>query len=518
MGHRIRSLIGTPPRVAELLFLAVLIWLFATGQGWSVLLADGDTGWHIRNGEQILATRSVPHSDPFSFATSGHPWFAWEWLSDVLFAALFRLGGLKAVTVFCGLVIAASVTVLFRHMVWRSVSLAVAFPLTMLAVGASSIHYLARPHAIGLLFFAILAWMIDRDRASPGRPAWWLPLLLMVWANCHGSFLAGLAMLGLWFGESWFRRRADPRNVLRPALVAAVSGGATLCNPYGFHLHAHALAYLRSTWIQDTIEEFQSPRFRSENMLQYEVLLFAGLMALAWLSRRGEFYPCAVILLWAHESLASVRHVPLYCLASGPFAASWIEHLWKRVAVRCPRGSFLGAIESVNFTWSSWSRGFTVWSALFAGAVGAAPFVLRQPVGFPANKFPETLVERCLPRFSDRQGVPRRIFSSDQWSDYLIFRFYPKVRVYFDGRSDFFGPWRGDAYLHLMAGREDSPAILAREDIDLALVPRDWALAGILLQDPQWEVVDADGRAALFVRRREPEIAFNPNQEPPARR
>src|ERR1035441_2380069 len=115
---RLLSLVKAPPRLPELLFAAVLIWLFATGQGWTVLLADGDTGWHIRNGERIIDTRVVPHSDPFSFGSEGHPWFAWEWGADVLFAALFRQGGLKAVSVFCGIIVAGYVSLLFRHMVW----------------------------------------------------------------------------------------------------------------------------------------------------------------------------------------------------------------------------------------------------------------------------------------------------------------------------------------------------------------------------------------------------------------
>ena len=316
------TLIKTPPRIPELLFAAVLIWLFATGQGWQVLLADGDTGWHIRNCEQIIDTRSVPHADSFSFDSAGHPWFAWEWLSDVLFAALFRLGGLKAVTVFCGIVIAGSVSVLFRHMVWRSVGVCIALPLTLLAVGASSIHYLARPHVIGLLFFAMVAWIVDRDRSNPARLIWSLPLLFMLWANCHGSFLAGLAMLVLWWVEDVRSHRVRP--LARPARIFAFCAGATLCNPYGWHLHAHALDYLHSGWIQASIEEFQSPRFRSENMFQYEILLIAGLSALPWLLRRGEFYSCCAILslgsrvarLGASRAVIWSGCQSLYCLVA----------------------------------------------------------------------------------------------------------------------------------------------------------------------------------------------------------
>jgi hypothetical protein len=500
------SFIKSPPRIPELLFAAVLIWLFASGQGWSVLLADGDTGWHIRNGQRIIDTGRVPHSDPFSFGSGDRVWFSWEWLSDVLFAALFRKAGLKAVTIFCGIVIAASVSVLFRHMVWRSVGVSLALPLALIAAGASSVHYLARPHVIGLLLFAVVAWIIDRDRRSPAHLALSLPFIFLLWANCHGSFLAGLAMLGLRLFETavlrWRNSGTEQRRALwRLIILLGASAAATLLNPYGWRLHAHAIEYLRSSWIQATIEEFQSPRFQSENMLQYEILLLAGVAALPWLLRRKELYPCCVILLWAHESLASVRHVPLFCLAACPFTASWLQDNWNQWLRGCAPRSLLRAFQGINLLWRPWCSGCTVWPLLLCislAATAGEQSGLR--LGFPSNKFPVSLVERNSFRFASARGTPWRVFSSDQWSDYLIFQLYPAVRVFFDGRSDFFGPWRGKSYQELMGGEMDSPAILDREDVEWALLPKDWPLTGLLRRNSQWRIADADGQAVLFER------------------
>ena len=53
------------------------------------MLGDGDTGWHIRTGEWILAHGQVPRQDMFSFTKPGEPWFAWEWLWDVAAAWAF---------------------------------------------------------------------------------------------------------------------------------------------------------------------------------------------------------------------------------------------------------------------------------------------------------------------------------------------------------------------------------------------------------------------------------------------
>jgi len=170
----------------------------------------------------------------------------------------------------------------------------------------------------------------------------------------------------------------------------------------------------------------------------------------------------------------------------------------------------LPVLDSIDATWRPWSSGYTAWPVILCVAL-AATSGSASGVSFPSNKFPVALVERNAGRFTS--GAPQRVFSSDQWSDYLIFQLYPSVRVYFDGRSDFFGPWRGGSYQQLMGGAAGSAAVLARENVDWALVPKNWALSGILSNDPQWRVVDADQQAILFTRN-PMETAFRPNQKP----
>ena len=78
------------PSFSDWLFVALLVWLFMPGAGWFGLLADGDTGWHIRAGEFILQHHALPRHDLFSFSKPGEPWYAWEWLADAAFATVWR--------------------------------------------------------------------------------------------------------------------------------------------------------------------------------------------------------------------------------------------------------------------------------------------------------------------------------------------------------------------------------------------------------------------------------------------
>src|SRR5579871_5738653 len=143
------------PSLSDLFFLAIGVWLFLSGgTAWQGLLSDADVGWHIRTGEYVLDHHAVPHTDPYSFSKPNAPWYAWEWLTDVVDAGLYRISGLKGIVLLAGVVIAAFATTLVRRMVWRDTHLFIAMIVALLGVGSASMHFLARPHIFTLLLMS----------------------------------------------------------------------------------------------------------------------------------------------------------------------------------------------------------------------------------------------------------------------------------------------------------------------------------------------------------------------------
>src|SRR5580693_3836095 len=187
------------PSLSDLFFLAILGWLFMSSgsAGWQGLLVDGDVGWHIRTGQYILDHHAVPHHDLYSFSKPDAPWYAWEWLTDVIDGSVHRLAGLKGIVLLAGVVIAIFATTLIRRMVWRDVHLFVAMIVALVGVGSASIHFLARPHIFTLLLLSISVWMIEADRKQRSRRIWLLVPITVVWTNLHGGFLALIAVLAL---------------------------------------------------------------------------------------------------------------------------------------------------------------------------------------------------------------------------------------------------------------------------------------------------------------------------------
>ena len=481
------------PSLAELLFLAVFLAAFARPAGVQALLFDGDTGWHIRTGELVLATGRVPHADPFSFTRAGQPWVAWEWGADVFFALLHRWRGLAAVAAFAGVVLSLAAAALFARMLRRGDGLWIALAATLAAVSASSVHYLARPHIFSILFYTLALWILDEDRLTPGPLVWILPPLAAMWANLHAAFvilpatLLVLSACGPW-------RRYLP--------VALAAGAATLLNPYGWRLHQHVWQYLGAPWILDHVQEFQSPNIRSEGMIVFAVLLLAA-SAAAW---RADRFDAALALLWGFAALRSARHVPFFAIAAAPVVGGACAAAWRKWAAAAHGRSTFRILWDLSQDLGRLPLAGAWLPALITAMLLLSP---TASAGFPDSRFPARAVDRNQPRLIPSGPIPR-VLTSDQWADYLIFRLYPRERVFFDGRSDFYGPVIGGDYRQLLACEGNWRPLLDRYGFDLALLPTDWPLSTFLDREPGWREVYRDRVAVLFAHDHVEQIAARP--------
>lgn len=503
------------PSMADIFFAALILWLFcASPFGWTALLTDGDAGWHIRTGESILATGQVPSTDPYSFSKPGAEWFAWEWLADVAYAKLHQLAGLKGVVFLAGVLIAFSTTMLLMHMIWRGANFLVALPIAVLTVGVSSIHYLARPHVFTMALLPVCLWLIDRDRRQHTRWLWAIPVIQVAWTNLHGGFMSLIACTGLvMVGEAiaclpdWFAGRRSPAGesrVFRYGWLCALCAAATLVNPFGWKLHQHIAKFLQSDFIHDAVQEFQSPQFRSEAMLQFEILLLLALIGagVAVFSRSRDWVAMLLVLFWAHQSLHAVRHATIFVLVAAPLIASVASEWFSRLASTQKKSSLTGILHSLGTDTAAGFRRITLWPAAFLVGLSlmGAPQI-KWPTDFPAEKFPLAVMHEYRELF-----VNHRTLTSDQWADYLLYLSHPRQRVFVDGRSDFYGAKLGREYMALFGGNWGWQKTLAKHNFEVVLAPDDWPLTRLLAMDASWKLVKQDqtkktSAATLFVKR-----------------
>jgi sarcosine oxidase delta subunit len=91
-----------------------------------------------------------------------------------------------------------------------------------------------------------------------------------------------------------------------------------------------------------------------------------------------------------------------------------------------------------------------------------------------------------------------RIFTFDQWGDYMFYKQYPKGQVFIDGRSDFYGRRFEQKYLDIVTVKYNWQQYLNEYGVDTVMLPTDAALAGALKESSRWHVVYDDGDAIVF--------------------
>jgi hypothetical protein len=285
----------------------------------------------------ILKNGRVPAVDIFSFTRSGEPWIAWEWLSDVLMAVVHERSSLAGIVLVSLVLLGATSAFVYRSTLGESGHRVIAIVLTGLAMAASTVHWLARPHLVTPLFASVFCCVLNQtERNRRSVLLWILPLLTIPWVNLHGGFFVGIILLvtyaiGMAAEELLDGRRRKAWVRARPYLWTAASCAlATLVNPYGYHLHVHVTRYLGASFYLQRISEFQSIDFHSFTAAYFETLLVLAIAAAAWHIGKGRWVQVLLLLSWSHLALFSARNIPIFGVVAAPGIGlamrEWLEY------------------------------------------------------------------------------------------------------------------------------------------------------------------------------------------------
>jgi len=491
------------PSVADLIFVALLASLVFTPLSVK-LLGDAGTGWHIRTGQFILETHTIPRVDPFSSQIQ-KPWIAWEWLYDVIVGRLEFSAGLNGVVWFTAVATAIVFAGMFRLLIARGTSLPTALLLTLLAMSASTIHFLARPHLLSWWFVLVWYWILDSAESAvhdTDRRLWLLPLLMLIWVNVHGGFLLGFVLLGIfWVGSMWtwlrlkesrieesLEKIAAGKRARQLTLVGLASAVGSLVNPYGWHLHAHIYSYLSNRFFIDHIDEFQSPNFHGIAQRCLLVLLLIVIAALAARGRRLRLSQILLTFFAVYAALYSSRNIPVSSILLAAIAGLLIPSLGTK--------GFVGRMVVVDSSlrghlWPIVAIVATLIIALNGGRVGSTPLM---DAHFDARRMPVDAVS-----FLEQSGLRGPVLAPDYWGGYLIYRLYPNTKVVIDDRHDFYGEAFLRSYLTMMHVEPGWYDFLKWRGSCLVL-PKSAALSAILGETPEWKSVYSDDVAIVFVR------------------
>src|SRR6266702_5638973 len=235
----------------------------------NTLLQDSDSFWQIKIGQWILDHNALPYTDFYSFTRPGAPWISTSWPSQVLFALSYAQWDWAGPVILTALAIALSAAI-FVYLLDAKLEIPRAVLFAMLAVALSLHHILARPHVMALPVMIAWVGMLMAAADRKGTPSWyWLPLMSL-WANLHGGFVLGLALIGpmacvaLWGLESG----KQVRLLLRWFLFGVAALAACCVTPYGWRTLLGATNILNLGELLTVISEWSTVNFASYNAFE----------------------------------------------------------------------------------------------------------------------------------------------------------------------------------------------------------------------------------------------------------
>lgn len=438
-------------------------------------LNDGDTWTHVATGRWIVAHGAIPRVDPFSYTFAGQPWTAHEWLSEVLMALAYRAAGWSGVALLTGAAAAAAIFVMARRAA-RDLSGVALIVLAALAALLVAPSLLARPHILALPLVALWADALFAARETDRAPPIVLAALMALWANLHGGFAFGLALIAPFALEALLAAppEAQFRTIRDWGLFALASVAAAALTPFGvegllFPVRLLGLAHLGE------IGEWRPENFAHPGPMELALL---ALVAFALIRpTRLPWLRVALLVGLIHMALQHGRHQTLLAMLAPMLLAPAIG---PALGQRTPR-TLTPASHAVVLA-------ATAVALVLAGARLALPIVRHDSATSPIAG-----LSAVPPALRDEPTLNGYGFGG-----YLI---GAGVRPFVDGRADMYGDAFLDLYDRIAAGdREALDDALARWRVAWTIFPPGAPVVAQMDREAGWRRLYADRFAVVHVR------------------
>jgi hypothetical protein len=518
-------------------------------------LRGTDLWGHAAYGKWILQHHSLPAEDPLAPLTAGMRVVDSAWLSQVTFGLVERWGGAEGLSNLFAVTVLATFLILARTFFLQSRRLSVSIIGTraVLVVGWSRLATI-RPENFGALLFAVLLWLIvSSERSEAAKDKWdegnaedkgderlhsrwrwqfWLgvPLVMCVWANLHGSFVCGLAVLGCYFAGrmievAWRTRSLQAivadRSVRRWLYACELGVAATLLNPYGIDLLLYSLFFSGNQNLRDVME-WQPLVIVGVGGIEFALSWVVLLVVLRHSRRRVPVAHGFLLGLFAVAAVLGVRMLGWYAAAFALVITPHVAELWARYrpAVDEPEDELPSEMPLASDEPRSplalprgraWSYSLVsllvIWITFALAPIGR-PVVGDQP------RSPDLLYDNGTPLGVTkylRENPPQgQLFNPQWWGDWLAWDGPPGIRPFMTTNMHLVPRQVWKDYMGVMGTQPGWQAALDRYRVEMVVVDkeRQATLERLLKRSSTWKTVYED-KQALIVTRAKPAQATN---------
>ncbi len=451
---------------------------------------DGDLPRHLTFGRLILTERDIPDTEPLIYPYENRAYVSHEWLSQAVYQVIYSAAGLPGLVLLAAVLLAATFLISYNYLVEKlSLRLPVLFIVAWGAF-ATSLNWAIRPHLFSMFLLALWLTWADRLRRGEEISIWRFPVLMALWSNFHGVFIAGALVLFAfaagWAADFIFSQGESLKTGKRLWLALMLSLAASLLNPGGVGSWFSVLGFVNNQYLMSRMAEANPPNFQLPEMRVFFLFLVFSIFLLT--VKRNRFSAGQGFLLagFSAMSLTAFRNVHLYGVVA-PFVLA-------EVLMDLRSLPLLHRLEATLAQVEDQIRGamYPVLTVLFFGALVFLSPISKALYRFDPQTFPVDAV-----RWLKANPQPGRMFNELNWGGYLELNLYPQ-KTFVDSVADVTGEVTSEyeTVIALAPGWED---ILEEYDVSWVLMPVNSALTQ-KLAERGWRELYRDGTAAILAK------------------
>jgi len=191
-------------------WLLALIFLFVIAFYTFNSISDSDVYYHLKTGEYIWETKTIPIHDIFSYAAEGAHWVNSEWLAALIFFLIYHLfNSIWSVMILAAIFCFLTYWLVLKNALLRGanfyLTLILIFVVAFLTLGL----WVPRPQVFSYFLMALLLFLLEKWRRDKKNAVLYsLPFIFLIWANLHSSVILGLVIFAFYLIASLIKPAA----------------------------------------------------------------------------------------------------------------------------------------------------------------------------------------------------------------------------------------------------------------------------------------------------------------------
>lgn len=405
-------------------FLPIAFLLILLGIGDMSLTQD--LGRHIKTGEIIVNCKCIPDTNLYSYTQADFPFYNHHWLPEVFFYYVhmfFGFGGIFAFKVM-GIVLAFGTSYYLafkKNKFW-------AFIFSFFFIYVLSERFDSRPEIFSFIFISLFLFLIEKFRQTRNiKYLFPFPLIELVWVNSHIYFIVGIVIFSALFTSEFIQNKKKlDRSLL---LLFVLTLLAVFINPSGFKGGFLPFTILESypySIVENQNIFFLNTFFSSARILTFEIL--ASIFTILFLVnlKKNDIFYSLISVFSLVSSLVMIRNFPIFVLVALPYM------------------TFLASVTEGKIQDSYFIKNTKI--LLIFILIIFVPYRVYKIITYPIYGW--GIVDAVGPGvdYLQKNNITGPIFNNFDVGGYLIYRLYPKEKVFVDARPEAYSKKSFDEY------------------------------------------------------------------------